>query len=225
MRLVDFDKTLTLRQCSGDTLRLLRQWQGYCVGLGILSLLTLPYLATALREDFGVTLRQAQGGDAQSNASATTQPNNVVVVVNSNQDGEIQPDQGLTLREAIAIVNGELGVEQLSAAEKAQITPGNTTSRIEFNLPPDQTTIRLEEILPPLARPGLVVDGTTQPGYDATQSPTAEIAIPTPVVAIAPAPDRQILRGLTIVADNASVRGLSIYGFKTLRDATLSTPP
>ncbi|MBE9147432.1 OmpA family protein [Coleofasciculus sp. LEGE 07092] len=172
-----------------------------------------------------MTLRQAQGGDAQSNASATTQPNNVVVVVNSNQDGEIQPDQGLTLREAIAIVNGELGVEQLSAAEKAQITPGNTTSRIEFNLPPDQTTIRLEEILPPLARPGLVVDGTTQPGYDATQSPTAEIAIPTPVVAIAPAPDRQILRGLTIVADNASVRGLSIYGFKTLRDATLSTPP
>jgi outer membrane protein OmpA-like peptidoglycan-associated protein len=158
---------------------------------------------------------------------ATAQATNHVVVVNSNQDGVIQPDEALTLREAIEIVNGQLSIEQLSQAERAQIAPSqaNTPSRIEFNLPPEQTTIRLQEMLPDLERPGLVVDGTTQPGYDATRSATAEIAIPIPVVAITPAPDQEILRGLTIVGDRITVRGLSLYGFKELRGATLSTPP
>ena len=153
--------------------------------------------------------------------------NSLAVVVNSNQDGLIQPDNNLTLREAIALVNGQLSLDRLSEAEKAQVKPldSNTSSRIEFNLPPDQTTIQLQGLLPPLSSPGLVVDGTTQPGYDATQSRTAEIEIPTPVVAIAPAPDREVLRGLTIVADNVTVRGLSIYGFGKLGGATLNTPP
>jgi len=160
---------------------------------------------------------------------ATAQPTNgVVVVVNSNQDGVIQPDDALTLREAIAIVNGQLSPEQLSDTEKALVKPleTNTTSRIEFNLPPEQTTIRLKEMLPPLASPGLVVDGTTQAGYDATRSATAEIAIPIPVVVITPAPDQEILRGLTIVADRITVRGLSLYGFgDRVQGPTLSTPP
>ena len=160
---------------------------------------------------------------------ATAQPTNgVVVVVNSNQDGVIQPDDALTLREAIAIVNGQLSAEQLSDAEKALVKPleVNTASRIEFNLPPEQTTIRLNEMLPPLASPGLVVDGTTQAGYDATRSATAEIAIPIPVVVITPAPDQEILRGLTIVADRITVRGLSLYGFgDRVQGPTLSTPP
>ena len=159
---------------------------------------------------------------------ATAQPTNPIgVVVNSNQDGPVQPDDALTLREAIAIVNGQLSLDRLSQAEKAQVRTldANTPSRIEFNLPPDQTTIQLQGLLPPLASPGLVVDGTTQPGYDATRSTTAEIAIPTPVVAIAPAPDQEVLRGLTIVADNITVRGLSIYGFGKLGGATLNTPP
>jgi len=160
---------------------------------------------------------------------ATAQPTNgVVVVVNSNQDGVIQPDDALTLREAIAIVNGQLSAEQLSDAEKALVKPleVNTASRIEFNLPPEQTTIRLKEMLPSLASPGLVVDGTTQAGYDATRSATAEIAIPIPVVVITPAPDQEILRGLTIVADRITVRGLSLYGFgDRVQGPTLSTPP
>ncbi|HEY9613453.1 OmpA family protein [Allocoleopsis sp.] len=160
---------------------------------------------------------------------ATAQPaNSVSVVVNSNQDGSVQPDDGLTLREAIAIVNGQLSVERLSQAEKAQVRPldPNTPSRIEFNLPPDQTTIQLQTVLPPLASPGLVVDGTTQPSYDAKRSATAaQIEVPTPVVALVPAPDQEVLRGLTIVADNVTVRGLSIYGFGKLGGATLNTPP
>lgn len=43
----------------------------------------------------------------------------VLVTVNSNQDGPIQADNILTLREAIEVVNGTLAIEQLSAEEKA----------------------------------------------------------------------------------------------------------
>ncbi|HEY9606341.1 MAG TPA: right-handed parallel beta-helix repeat-containing protein, partial [Allocoleopsis sp.] len=160
-------------------------------------------------------------------SAAMAQAPNVAVTVNSNQDGVVQADDALTLREAIEIVNGQLKVEQLSATEKAQIKPldPNTPSRIEFNLPPNQTTIRLQTLLPPLATPGLMVDGTTQPGYDATRSATAEIAIPIPVVEITPARDAAVLRGLTIVADRVTVRGLSLYGFTKFAGATLNTPP
>lgn len=158
---------------------------------------------------------------------AMAQAPNLAVTVNSNQDGVVRADDALTLREAIEIVNGQLRVEQLSAAEQAQIKPldPNTASRIEFNLPPNQTTIRLQTLLPSLATPGLVVDGTTQPGYDATRSATAEIAIPIPVVEITPARDAAVLRGLTIVADRITVRGLSLYGFTKQAGATLNTPP
>lgn len=159
---------------------------------------------------------------------AQTKPAHLSVVVNSNQDGGIEPDGSLTLREAIALVNGELPVERLSEAEKAQVKQlsADAPSRIEFNLPPNQTIIRLNESLPDLDSPGLVIDGTTQPGYDATKSATAEIAIPIPVVEIAPATNKEILRGLTIVADGITVRGLSIYGFgETPQVPTLSTPP
>jgi len=169
--------------------------------LGVVSFLSLPSLATA----------QSVRG---------------TVVVNSNQD-VIQPDEAITLREAIAIINGQLGIESLTELEQRQIqVPGGASSpRIEFDLPPGQTTIRLQEMLPPLATPGLVVDGTTQPGYDAELSATAEIAIPIPVVEITPSDNTQILRGLTIVADGVTVRGLSIYGFRESRGATLRTPP
>ena len=160
---------------------------------------------------------------------ATAQTNtHISIVVNSNQDGAIQPDGSLTLREAIALVNGQLSVNRLSEAERAQVKPlsADAPSRIEFNLPTAQTIIRLQESLPALESPGLVIDGTTQPGYEATKSATAEIAIPIPVVEIAPAPNQEILRGLTIVADGITVRGLSLYGFgETPSVPTLSTPP
>ncbi|WP_017655311.1 OmpA family protein [Fortiea contorta] len=135
------------------------------------------------------------------------------VVVNSNQDG-VQADNQLTLREAIELVNGTLAISQLSSAEKTFVQPlteGN--SRIEFSLPPNATTIFVQKELPPLASPGLVIDGSTQPGYKQSESATAEIAIPIPVVAIAPAPNQKVIRGFTVVADRTTIRGLSIYGF------------
>ncbi|MEQ9359877.1 OmpA family protein [Coleofasciculus chthonoplastes] len=156
---------------------------------------------------------------------ATAQLPNLRVVVNSTQDS-IAPDELLTLREAIELTNGELTVNQLSAIERTLVSASaEQFSRIEFNLPPQDTTIYLTELLPPLASPGLVVDGTTQPGYDPTTSPTAEIAIPQPIVTITPTPGQSILRGLTIVADGVTVRGLSIYGFKAIKEATLAAPP
>lgn len=163
------------------------------------------------------------------------------VVVNSNSDGDIQADSVLTLREAIALVNGTLSVEQLSNSEKALVQPQTSASRIEFNLPNGATTIQLQQQLPDLSSPGLVIDGSTQPGYDAATSATAEIAIPVPVVAITPATDKEIFRGLTIVADGVTIRGLSIYGFNASpvkqqlgnlliydgipKPVTLTTPP
>ncbi|MUG91963.1 OmpA family protein [Scytonema sp. UIC 10036] len=153
-------------------------------------------------------------------------PSSLQVIVNSHEDGAIQPDDKLTLREAIELVNGNLQVQQLSQSEKAQVQPSQGNARIEFNLPESETTIKLQQELPPLATPGLVVDGTTQSGYNASRSATAEIAIPIAIVAIAPASDKNILRGLTVVADGVQIRGLSIYGFRSsAQGATLTTPP
>ncbi|MEO1431818.1 MAG: OmpA family protein [Cyanobacteria bacterium J06633_8] len=147
------------------------------------------------------------------------------VTVNSNQDGAIQADDALTLREAIAIVNGNLPLEQLSAVEKSLVSTGSSQSRISFQLPPSQTTITLESILPPLINPGLIVDGTSQPGYDANKSATAEIEIPIPVVEITSRVDKEVFRGLTVAADNITIQGLSIYGFTSKHRDTASLPP
>lgn len=145
------------------------------------------------------------------------------VVVNSDRDGAVQADNALTLREAIHIVNGTLALDKLSDREKTQVKSlsPNAFSRIVFNLPPQQTTIRLSDLLPPLATPGLVIDGTTQPGYQ----PSKSVTIPTPVVAITPAKDREIFRGFTVGADNVTIRGLSLYGFTSRLNSTATTPP
>ena len=149
------------------------------------------------------------------------------VVVNSNQDGIVQPDENLTLREAIEIVNGTLPINQLNEVEKSQVSPlsQDTPSQINFNLPPSKTTIRLVELLPPLASPGLVVDGTTQSGYNPMRFTKEEIPIPTPVVEITSAQEVEVLRGLTIVADGVTIRGLSLYGFTGKFDTTATIPP
>lgn len=166
----------------------------------------------------------------------------VRVVVNSNEDGAVTADAQLTLREAIEVVNGTLTPQQLSSAEQAQVSPATTGgSSIEFNLPSGATTIELQTVLPDLAAPGLTIDGSTQPGYDANTSATAEIAIPIPLVTIKPATGQEVFRGLTVVADDITIRGLNMYGFNAEpikqqlgsaliydgkpEPATLTTPP
>ncbi len=140
-------------------------------------------------------------------------PTALRVIVNSYQDGAIAPDDNLTLREAILIVNGVLSVEQLSLTEQSQVIPiSGEVSRIEFNLPAGQTTIELIGLLPDLIRDGIVIDGTTQPGYG--RDPVInELPTPKPVVAITPRPGIEVKRGLTVTANNVTIRGLSLYGF------------
>ncbi|NEU75059.1 OmpA family protein [Hassallia byssoidea VB512170] len=146
------------------------------------------------------------------------------VVVNSGEDA-VKADDKLTLREAIALINNSLPLQQLSGAEKALVRQNTPDSRIEFSLPSSEITIQLQQELPALTK-SVVIDGTTQPGYNALRSATAQIAIPKPMVAITPALNKEIIRGLSVVADNVQIRGLSIYGFSSSnRGATLTIPP
>jgi len=164
-------------------------------------------------------------------AVATAEPNsriepltNVDIVVNSNAD-TLAPDEVLTLREAIAIVNGTLPLQKLSEAERRQVRARNGGlpetssllggSLIEFDLSPQQTTIELTKPLSILASPGLVIDGTSQLGYGDSELEAEKLTVPMPVVAITPAPGAEIWQGLTVVADGVTIRGLSIYGFNS----------
>ena len=155
------------------------------------------------------------------------QPIAYTLTVNSNQDAVI-PDDRLTLREAIELSNGTLNPSQLSPAERLQISPsvgGNNGSTIRFNLPTGQTTISLTRSLPDITT-SVTLDGTTQPGYDATTRLFEQNAdVRKPVVEITPAPGINILRGLTITSDRVTVRGLSLYGFTSIHGLTASTPP
>ncbi len=147
------------------------------------------------------------------------------ITVDSNADGPVIADGQLTLREAIELTNGTLSFSELSDAEQQQVIPTTNQSTISFDLPEGETVIALGMQLPDLMQPGLVIDGTTQPGYDRSKSATAEIEIPIPVVELTPADNTEILRGLTVVADNIVIRGLSIYGFTAEHNATAPVPP
>ena len=164
-------------------------------------------------------------GAAVAQTPVTTDFPKLQVTVNGPQDGPITPDEQLTLREAIAITNGTLTLAKLSATEQQQVTPRSGNSVIAFDLPTDNTSIELQSLLPVLAQPGLVIDGTTQPGYDATKSATAEILVAIPIVEITSADDAEVFRGLTIIADDVTIRGLSLHGFTAKHRATASLPP
>ncbi|MEA5450744.1 OmpA family protein [Leptolyngbya sp. CCNP1308] len=146
--------------------------------------------------------------------------------VTSAEDGLVQPDEGLTLREAIELANGTLTPEQLSEAEQAfvQPLPAGQGSRIGFDLPVGQTTIALVDLLPEIVAPELVIDGTTQAGYDAAATYDPKFPA-TPAVSLTVAEGSEVARGLTIAADGVTVRGLSLYGFRTSDRATQTTPP
>jgi len=161
-------------------------------------------------------------GSAQLNTQSSP---TVVVTVNSAADGPVQPDSELTLREAIALTNGTLTSANLSTQEQQLVRSVSTRSEIRFDLPAGRTTIELVDILPAITTANTVIDGTTQAGYDAGGTATAEIEIPIPVVVIRPADDAEVFRGLTVAADGVTVRGLSMYGFNANSQITQSTPP
>jgi len=147
------------------------------------------------------------------------------IVVNSDLDGEINPDQDLTLREAISLVNNTIDLSELSASEAKQVMliEDSKTSRIEFGMS-SPMTIELKDILPPLISPGLVIDGTTHFKYDPKLTTTAEIPIPIPTISLTPEKGKDIFRGLTISGDRIKVKGLSIYGFSQTNNPIDTTP-
>jgi outer membrane protein OmpA-like peptidoglycan-associated protein len=150
---------------------------------------------------------------------------NLKIVVNSDRDN-IQPDKSLTLREAIAILNGDLKLDNLSTEERAQVRESSLGegSRIEFNLPAGSTRINLDRELPPIQLAGVTIDGTTQTGFVAKSKTNKTLVMATPAIEITPAKDIQISRGISILADNVTLKGLSIYGFSLPTDATQDVP-
>ncbi len=148
------------------------------------------------------------------------------IIVTSDRD-TITADDGITLREAISITNGELKLDQLSAAERAQVRDLTTTtgSQIEFNLPTGRTKIALTRELPAIQTPGVSIDGTTQPGFIPNSTTKTTVVMPTPVVEITPAENVEIARGISILADNVAIKGLSIYGFSTIENSPTQDVP
>lgn len=186
-------------------------------------------LANLLIGCFGFTVVASPYAIAQTLPNSPPLPNiNYQITVNSNRDGEIQPDRDLTLREAISIVDGSLTIGQLSDLERAQVKTdfdgSSKGSQILFNLPTDSTTIRLVKALPDLNHENLVIDGTSQAGYDANTSFAQELKIPKPIVAIAPVDGVEVFRGFTIVANGVTIKGLSIYGFNSRESVPTTTP-
>lgn len=145
------------------------------------------------------------GGSALP-ASATGTAHNLKFTVNSDQD-EVKPDDFLTLREAIEVVNGTLNLGQLTAAERKQYVPGNG-STIVFKLSGNQQ-IQLRSALPAITQQGVIIAGSTQ-----GQATLDGLVFEIPEVEITPAPGVVIDRGLTLMADNITIRGLSLYGFQ-----------
>ena len=130
-------------------------------------------------------------------------PQSLSLQVNSLQDGAIQADTELILREAIGLANGTLTIDQLSPIEQNQVRklPQDSPSLITFVLPDlsSQPVLNLTQELPPLASANLIFDG----------------AIGNQKLILTIAPNTVISRGLILMADGITVRNTHLYGFKT----------
>jgi outer membrane protein OmpA-like peptidoglycan-associated protein len=133
------------------------------------------------------------------------------ITVNSNRDAIIA-DKFLTLREAISISNGQLKFDRLSAAEQQQVKmlTNGSGHRLDFQLPKGQKRIELSSELPAIIANKVTIDGGTGSSSAAIQN----LTFATPQVEITPAAGQQINRGLAIMANDVTVTGLSIHGFR-----------
>lgn len=144
-----------------------------------------------------------------------------IITVNSVADTNTR-DDALTLREAILINNRTLDVATLTAAEQAQVsgTPTSAdTDTISFNIPGSGVhTISLASALPTIIDP-VVIDGYTQPEAIANTNaidnadPAKRGLNGTLLIELAPAAGAAASSGLTIAANDSTIRGLIIGGF------------
>ena len=168
-------------------------------------------------------------------------PEPLRAVVNSNQDTVLR-DSVITLREAIALINGDLKLTDLTEAERRQVSRPVTSneqyknspvSRIEFQLAPDQTTIRLQQLLPAIVKSGVVIDGRNTgnvansiPGFNVTANTDESNAkVSNPTIAITAEKGQEVARGLTISANGVTVKNLAIAGFTSRHLSTAIEPP
>jgi outer membrane protein OmpA-like peptidoglycan-associated protein len=140
---------------------------------------------------------------------AVAPPNYLDITINSDRD-EIRADRELTLREALSLLNGQLQLEQLSALERQQVKTTSRQHHLKFQLPKGRQRILLNAELPPIDVPNVLIEG----GSGLRQSRMQDLVLETPGVEITPANGQQIRRGLSLMADNITVSGLSLYGFR-----------
>jgi outer membrane protein OmpA-like peptidoglycan-associated protein len=131
------------------------------------------------------------------------------ITVNSDRD-EIQTDGVITLREAISIVNGQLSIDKLNNEERQLVKETENRHQIDFQLPPGQSRIALKAELPAIVTPKVTITG----GETTNKVRIQNLTFNRPAVEIVPAPGIQVNRGLSLMADDLTVNGLSIYGFQ-----------
>jgi outer membrane protein OmpA-like peptidoglycan-associated protein len=131
------------------------------------------------------------------------------ITVNSDRD-DIQADGLLTLREAISIVNGQLSLDRLNPAERKLVKARDDRHQIDFQLPPNQSRIALNSELPAIVTPKVTITG----GRTEHKVRIQKLTFTRPAVEIVPAPGISVNRGLSLMADDITVNGLSIYGFQ-----------
>jgi outer membrane protein OmpA-like peptidoglycan-associated protein len=144
-----------------------------------------------------------------SQPSLAQAPSYAQLTVNSDRD-EIKPDAALTLREAISVVNGKLPLDRLSPEERQLVNPTSDRHQIQFKLTLGKSRIVLNAELPAIVTPKVTIDG----GAVASKVSIQNLRFARPVVEIVPAPEAQINRGLSLMADDLTIKGLSIYGFQ-----------
>jgi outer membrane protein OmpA-like peptidoglycan-associated protein len=144
-----------------------------------------------------------------SQPSVAQAPSYLQLTVNSDLD-EISPDAALTLREAISIVNGKLPLDRLSPEERQLVTPSSDRYLIQFKLTLSKSRIVLNAELPAIVTPKVTIDGGQSTSFSMIQN----LAFARPAIEITSAPGTTINRGLSLMADNITIKGLSIYGFQ-----------
>ena len=142
------------------------------------------------------------------------------ITVNSNLD-RVRADEFLTLREAITIVNGQLSLDRLSPTERQLVQTSPDLHQIQFKLSAGQTRIVLNTELPAIVTPKVKIDG----GKSTTLATIQNLTFDRPTVEITPAPGTQINRGLSLMADDITIEGLSIYGFQVGNTGTTQNIP
>ncbi len=145
-------------------------------------------------------------------------PAGLQIVVNTTSDTNTLGNT-LSLRQAIELVNGTLGIGSLTPPEQAQVTTLPVgTDEITFDIPSSDSgflggiwTIKPESALPTVINP-VVIDGYTQPGAatDTNGSGLGDNAVLKIVLdgSIAGA-----VNGLEIAGGNSTISGLAIGNF------------